>query len=333
MQLLTANQAKTAVSIVDYLASFGVGPDSNRSNSQYLFYLSPLRPERTPSLKVDPKLNLYYDHGIGQGGSVIDLVMALYGCSLPDALEKLTTFVSFHRMAEKLGPCPIEPAGLLEGIQQGPFAGEKGKIRVLSARSLSAAALLRYLAERRIPIELADRYCKEVWYELGGRQYYAIGFPNGRGGYELRNAYFKGSSSPKASTFLEHQAGQIAVFEGFFSFLSYQTLNRIWQNPHMNYLVLNSLAFVETSKPLMERYQQVNLYLDQDDAGRKRTQELLASCKIYQDRSSIYQGHKDLNDWMIHLHRESQSLSHARNIARQIEHARQQNGYSRRKHL
>lgn len=321
------------VSIVDYLASMGVNPDTKKSNSRYLFYPSPLRPERTPSFKVDLRLNLYYAHGIGQGGTVIDIVMALHGCSLPDALERLTTFLSFHRTTEKLGPSSIEPHDLLKGIQPEPFAGEKGKIKVLSARSLSAPALLRYLTERRIPAELANQYCKEVWYELGSRQNYAIGFPNDQEGYELRNANFKGSSSPKGATFLDHQADIIAVFEGFSSFLSYQSLNLIWQNPETNYLVLNSLAFVETSKLLMERHQQVSLYLDQDDASRKRTQELVTSGTVYQDRSSIYQGHKDLNDWLIHLHRQSQSPSHSRNIAQQIEQSRVQNGQSRGKHL
>jgi hypothetical protein len=32
---------------------------------------------------------------------------------------------------------------------------------------------------------------------VDGRNYFAIGFPNRSGGYEIRNAYFKGCISPK----------------------------------------------------------------------------------------------------------------------------------------
>jgi len=41
----------------------------------------------------------------------------------------------------------------------------------------------------------------------------------------LRNEYFKGSSSPKDVTLIENGAKTMAVFEGFFNFLSYLTLN------------------------------------------------------------------------------------------------------------
>lgn len=65
---------------------------------------------------------------------------------------------------------------------------------------LESPALIRYLAERGIPKEVAQRYCVQVDYELHGKSYYAIGFENNAHDYELRNPFFKGSYPPKNIT-------------------------------------------------------------------------------------------------------------------------------------
>ncbi len=57
---MTIAEAKQ-LRIVDYLASLGYHPQSVTSK-QY-WYLSPLRNERTPSFKVNDRLNEWYDFG------------------------------------------------------------------------------------------------------------------------------------------------------------------------------------------------------------------------------------------------------------------------------
>ena len=70
------------------------------------WYLSPLRLEKDPSFKVNRKLNVWYDHGIGKGGNLIDLGILLFNCSVSEFLEKLgsqgyqNTF-SFHQQTIK----------------------------------------------------------------------------------------------------------------------------------------------------------------------------------------------------------------------------------------
>lgn len=129
----------------------------------------------------------------------------------------------------------------------------------------------------------------------------AIGFENKSGGFELRNQHFKGSSSPKNMTLLEGHLGNqnLTVFEGFFSFLSYQTVFRNQSHHLTNFLVLNSLSFFEKSRESMEKYNQVYLYMDRDVAGKKHTLEALKWDKKYIDRSHLYIQHKDLNDFLI----------------------------------
>ncbi len=43
-------------------------------------------------------------------------------------------------------------------------------------RALYSFSLLRYLEQRRIPIDLAEQFCREVKCELNGKEYFAIGF-------------------------------------------------------------------------------------------------------------------------------------------------------------
>ena len=59
------------------------------------------------------------------------------------------------------------------------------------------------------------------------KPYFAIGFPNMAGGYEVRNRYFKGCVAPKDITHIRQQGGQRCMcylFEGFMDYLSFLTI-------------------------------------------------------------------------------------------------------------
>ena len=88
-----------------------------------------------------------------------------------------------------------------------------------------------------------------------------------------------------------------AVFEGFIDFLSALTLGIITKNDVM---VLNSVVNVNKAIPFLNDYSVVNCYLDNDNAGRTALTELTA---IYGttviDRSSLYSGFNDLNEYLI----------------------------------
>ena len=134
------------------------------------------------------------------------------------------------------------------------------------------------------------------------------GFKNNAGGYELRNEYFKGSSSPKYVTYVDNGAKNISVFEGFFDFISYESINKNQRedltdlpNRHMNFLILNSLSFFEKSLLLMEKHQRIHLFLDHDNAGRNCTNVALKRSMKFKDESKLYKGYKDLNDWMMNF--------------------------------
>lgn len=298
MDKLTCEQAKQ-VDLVNYLASLGHQPQKIR-NQDY-WYLSPLRNEKTASFKVNRQHNVWYDHGIGKGGDIIDFGTAYHNCTVGELLNRLTGVgglpaLSFQPPVFAARHSPASPSR----------AGEKkdnpaSKIVVVDVRELSEKSLINYLHKRCIPIEIAANFCKEVDFLLYEKKHTVIGFRNNSGGYELRSENFKGSSSPKAVSFFNNGKQQVAVFEGFFSYLAFQTLNTNQSAPLTNFLVLNSLSFFEKSRQIMEGHERIHLFLDRDNAGKNYTQQALQwDNKMYIDRSSFYQNRKDLNQWLIY---------------------------------
>jgi len=269
--------------MVDYLSALGYEPAKIR-NADY-WYISPLRNEKTPSFKVNRRLNKWFDHGLGKGGNLVDFGIEYYQCSVNDFLQKFGVDFSVHQ------------PGLDRSFQK-QYESE-GKIQILQVKPLFSTPLLHYLSQRKIPLKIASELCQEVVYELGGKQYYAIGFENDSGGYEIRNAFAKISSSPKDITFIENGAKDVSVFEGFFDLLSFKAINDREQLRVQNYIVLNSISLFEKARPILETHNQVSLYLDRDQAGLDLASHALSLSEKYQDASSLYKNHKDLNEWLI----------------------------------
>lgn len=67
-----------------FLAQAGITPVKETPTGG--MYFSPLRKENTASFHVDYTKNLWYDHGAGVGGSIIDLVMHMYKTDFLGAL-------------------------------------------------------------------------------------------------------------------------------------------------------------------------------------------------------------------------------------------------------
>ena len=278
-----------ALDLVDYLAKEGHQPKKIR-NQDY-WYLSPLRIEKTASFKVNRKQNRWYDHGIGKGGNLVDFAILYHNCSIAELLQSLqgNFFLqkpSFHQHREQ--------------------SNCENAIEILGDFMISSFALLNYLEQRRIPYDIANRFCREVRYKTTGKIYYSIGFKNDAGGYELRNPYFKNSSSPKGITTIKNGAAKVAVFEGFFDFLSFLVLIEKQQPYEWDYCILNSLSFFDRARPFLEHYESIHLALDNDEAGQNCSGYALTIDKRYIDESRMYKNYKDLNEWIVTMGKQAQ---------------------------
>jgi len=211
---------------------------------------------------------------------MIEFGTLYHNCSISELLQKLKSYFSSHQQIYSHAEMP----------EHGP------SIRVINATEIKSLTLQKYLAQRRIPLVLAEQNCRQVEYNLNGNIFTAIAFKNNAGGYELRSQNFKGSASPKDVSFIDNGAKEVAVLEGFFDFLSLLKINQTNQQILTNFLVLNSLAFFEKSRSIIEKHETINLYLDRDDAGIKCTQKALEWDQKYIDRSDLYKDFKDLNE-------------------------------------
>ena len=296
---MTIEESKN-IKLADYLHSLGYNPVKQQGSS--LWYKSPFREEKEPSFKVNPDRNLWYDFGLGKGGNIIALAAELYhNENVAYLLERITERTPY-----------IRPASFSFGEQKAHNSSFQG----VQVGELSSPALIDYLRGRGINIELAKRECKELRFEHNGKPYFAIGFPNISGGYELRNRYFKGCLAPKDITHIRQQGEQRDVcylFEGFMDYLSFLTI-RVNNNPEesrtseQDYMVLNSVTNLSKAEQLLHPYTRIGSFLDNDQAGQRAYENLK---KIFgnriQDMSHHYAGHKDLNDYLCHRNQAKQA--------------------------
>lgn len=211
--------------MVDYLSTLGFKPAKVTSNDYW--YLSPFRQETIPSFKVNRNMNRWYDFGDGKGGNIIDFGILYYNCSAKELLVKFNKSLSFQQ----------------QNIQPNKEDGQEKKNKVITEKKISFFVLISYLHKRRIQVDIVNKFCKEIDYELYRKNYYAIGFKNDADSYELRNEKFKAGGSSKGITLIKNGAIKLTVFEVFFNFLSYQAIHQKQEQPNTIFLILNSTSF------------------------------------------------------------------------------------------
>jgi len=271
------------VSLVEFLNQLGYQPTGR--DSKGLWFYAPYRSERKPSFHVNPRRNLWFDFGTGAGGDIFSLAGEMSGET--DFLRQADYIAEKMRLpvAKPYKPTPFVEESTFENIE---------------VSRLESPVLLRYLADRGIPKEIAQRYCVQVDYELYGKRYYAVGFPNNANGLELRNPIFKGSYPPKHITLIANGNARCNVFEGFIDFLSAE---RLGYNDGLDTIVLNSVSNLQKAIPALGDYTVIQCYLDNDTAGRAALARLRREFgdKVM-DKSALYPNHKDLNDYLMSLY-------------------------------
>lgn len=272
------------IPLADFLARLGHEPVKRSRNE--LWYRAPYRDERTPSFRVNVEKQLWYDFGLGKGGDIFTLAEEFVHSD--DFLVQAkfiaeTADVPFEKRAvPTYRPKPSEPA--FEDVEVTP---------------LRYSVLTDYLSERGIPEEVALRHCRQLNYTVHRKRYFAVGFPNLAGGYELRNRFFKGCIPPKDVSLIRTEdtpADVCCVFEGFMDFLSAVTLG---VTGNADSLVLNSVANVEKAMKHLDGYGRIDCFLDRDEAGCRALETLRTRYgNRICDRSALYNGCKDLNEFL-----------------------------------
>lgn len=281
---MNASQAKQ-IPLETFLDRLGHRPV--RESGGEFWYRSPLREEQEPSFRVSSRYNNWVDWGTGERGDIIRLAERLFGTDTSGALREIGRAmgerVAFRMTAQQ----PIETTMAAERIEVGP---------------ITRRALGIYLDKRGIDRRLAAEHLVEVNYTVRANPYFALGFANDAGGYEVRNPLYKGTVGPKdISTRKVGEGRGVAVFEGFLDYLSAIQLNGLPENlSHV--VVLNSVALEERGVAKIKELapDAVYLFLDNDPAGDKLVGTMTTRLPHpLVDASILYDGHKDVNELLM----------------------------------
>src|SRR5690554_4639770 len=150
----------------------------SKTNGFDVWFISPFRDEKTPSFKVNTKINRWYDHGIQKGGNIIDFLQLNNNLSISETLkylDNLTDGVIFSFQKQELSKS---------------FSNEiTNEIKIIKTIGIQHYALKDYLEKRRIHFMDNETNLFEIHYQLKEKKYFAIGFKNKSQGFEIRSKY------------------------------------------------------------------------------------------------------------------------------------------------
>lgn len=280
-----------AVSIVDFLAAKGIEPV--KAIGKELVYNSPLRDDPTPSFFVNPAKNSFKDFGVDEHrGSVLRLVQLLEQCNFPVAVAKLLEFK---------GQALESYANLFLSATEIPKPKANDPKIVYPVQN---PVLINYVQSRGVPYSLAKKYLYEVMTTTNDRVYFTVGFSNDSKGFALRNKYFKGCLGEQDITTFDFESrNTVAVFEGFFDFLS----ALVWfgrEAPRIPTVILNTTNNRKKAVAYLREFKEVNCFFDRDETGIKCFNLLRDRDGLpVSDCSGLYEGFNDFNDFLVNAPR------------------------------
>ncbi len=268
----------------DLLATLGFLPAKTTHQGGKIWYQSPLRADKDPSFKIEVKYNSWYDFGLGRGGNILDFIMIHQNTNLSDSLSFLDNLniTSFHntKVATILG----------SGVE------------IKKIQDLQNKALIEYLESRKLNIDIAKTYLKEIYYRANKKKWFGVAFRNNKGGWEVRSKYFKGGLMTKGITTIKKadKSNEITVFEGFIDYLTILTEQKK-KELKTDVIILNSVALIDEAIHFINEggYTKVYTLLDNDDGGKTAFEKIKTACQGVTDYSYLYKGYNDPNEKLM----------------------------------
>lgn len=252
-----------------------------------VWYSSPLHEEKTPSFKINTKINRWYDHGLQKGGNIIDFITIKFNYTIPEVLKFLENYsnVSIFSFQKQ------------KNIASN-FSETETKVNIIKVAEIQHYALKEYLENRKIYHYENESNLKEIHYEINGKKYFGIGFQNRSNGFEIRSKYAKICIGKKDITLIvkgDKNKKTIRIFEGFTDYMSFKNLEK----NSSDYLILNSIALINRCDEILSNYDEIELYFDNDAAGNSHIKSTQEKFKNAKDCRAFYEDFKDLNEWLV----------------------------------
>jgi 5S rRNA maturation endonuclease (ribonuclease M5) len=285
-----------------------------------LWYPSPFRKEKDASFHTSFLGGKWIWKDFDDiGGNVIDFVMRHQNLQFKEALAFLRNVyqASLFESSSRAGGSSRKLIPNLSSFRQhtqqiNTTPETRRDLEFLEAHDIRNPAILSYLEEeRKIPVELARRYLKEVKYRNipKNKTFFAFGMENESGGYEIRAASdqykFKSALIRRDITVIrgrEPGREKVSVFEGMTDFLSLLVLQKT-DRLEGDAIIMHSVStYNRTVKYIEDQgYEQVFTFLDNDRTGEKCTAKFerdLALSKVY-PQNQTFRPYKDVNEALV----------------------------------
>ena len=271
-----------SISLEEVLQILGHLP--TKQTEKEAWFLNPFSKENHASFKINKNLNYWYLHSEGIGGKNVDFMKKYLNASVKEVLEwaENQNFSSFQQQKTSNSK--------LENLSK--------NYEIIEIKNVQHPALLEYLKERNVGNQ--TQFLQEIHYRMNDKNYFGIGFKNDSGGYEIRNKYSKICLGKKDVSTIKNSSNSVRIFEGFFDFLSFKNVENFLEKEPSDYIILNSVSMIHNIKNSLGNYENIELYLDNDEAGNRAVEILKSENKNVEDCRILYSGFKDLNDWLIH---------------------------------
>lgn len=269
-----------SIPLEEVLLSLGHLP--TKQNEKEAWYLNPFASESQASFKLDGRLNAWYLHSEGIGGNNTDFMRKYLNASVKEVLEwaEKQNFSSFQN----------------QNVPYQKFENLPKAYEIIEIKNVRHPALLEYLNERKVQSQ--TDFLNEIHYRMNDKSYFGIGFKNDSNGYEIRNKYSKICLGKKDISKIENGSDSLRIFEGFFDFLSFKALENELQKQPSDYLILNSVSMIHNIKNSLGKYDKVELYFDNDEAGNRAVEIIRNETKKIEDCRVLYSDFKDLNEYL-----------------------------------
>ena len=263
-----------------------------KSTGDDLWYKSPLHEDNTASFKVNKILNSWYDFGIGEGGSIIDLVCTMFNDNVSQALKRLSSDYVSHSPTKQYQSIRVKSTP------------KKSKLELKEVGKISKKALYCLLRDRCIDVDIAKKYLCQIYFSVNknSKLNYALALKNDVGGYEFKNSLMKGCIGSKAITSINLEDGKdVAVFEGMMDFLAYLTHHKI-TDFQSSAVILNSTSMKDEGLKALnsKQFKKAYFFLDNDETGKQAFEYLSQNIVCdFVDKSNSYEKFNDYNDFLI----------------------------------
>ena len=317
---MNSQQAKK-IDFPDLLQRLGYMPVERTKGGRELWYTSPFRKEKEPSFHTSFLGGkwVWKDFGdLEKKGNVIDFVMKYKGVQFKEALNFLRNIYQRNLFKKEEQGSNVNSFNQFSFQQHGntDYASNEKvqrELEFIDAGNIQNPVIISYLRnQRKIPIDLARLYLKEVTYlnKPKNKTFFAFGMQNESGGYEIRAASdqykFKSALIKRDITFVKGRGQQnkaINAFEGMTDFLSLLVFRKTKQLEEDSIIMHSVSTYKRAISFIRENaYAQLYTFLDNDITGAKCTTQLQnhlsGNCNIY-PQNKAYHPYQDLNKMLI----------------------------------